>query len=372
MSAPIRVVHLSSVHDAHDVRIFHRECRSLAEAGYDVVLVAPHDADETSRGVKILAVPRPKGRWERATRTAWRVFRKGLAAHGAVYHLHDPELLQLLGKRVIYDAHENVPKDVLTKHYLPRAARAALAVVADLAERAACAPLDGAIGVTPGIARRFPRTRRALVRNYPRVEELALPGAQPYAVRRPIVAYVGGLSAIRGVREMVRAIGRVDPALGAELRLAGRLDPPELERGLESEPGWSRTVRLGWQTREQVASLLGTARVGLLVLHPAPNHLDSLPIKLFEYMSAGLPVVASDFAAWRSMVSDAGLWVDPLDPSAIAAAIERLLTRPEEAERMGRRGREAVRARFPWEGEARTLAALYRRIAGPPDGRTAS
>jgi len=369
---PPRVVHLTSVHEAFDTRIFLKECRSLALAGYEVLLVAPHGADETRDNVRIVAVPRPKGRFERATSTAWRVFRKALSLRADVYHLHDPELLpyglllKLMGKRVIYDAHENLPKDVSSKHYLPGPLRGLLAFAVDVAERAVCFCFDGIVTVTPGIAVRFPYTRTVLVRNYPLRAEFPSVNGVPYRTRRAVIVYLGGLNAIRGVRQMVRAVGRLDPSLGAELWLAGMFDPPTLVQELEREPGWARTRHLGWISREEVAARLAQARVGLLVLHPVPNHLDSLPIKLFEYMASGLPVVASRFPAWEAVLEDAGLFVDPLDELAIAQALTHLLANTDEARRRGESGRAAVDRTLHWEREAGALLTLYGRIVGPP------
>ena len=371
-SGPVRVAHLTSTHEAFDTRIFWKECRTLARAGYDVTLVAPHDSDMTRDDVRIVAVPRPGSRGERATLTAWRVFRAGWRSRAHVIHVHDPELLpwallmKLLGRRVIYDAHENLPKDIRSKHYLPEPLRALLASVVDLFERAACACLDGVVAVTPGIASRFPRERTIVLRNFPLLAEFAAARPGEYATRRPIVLYLGGLNEIRGAREMVRAIGRVKDSLGAELWLAGRFDPPALQAQLAGEPGWARTRWLGWRTRDEVALALAASRIGLLVLHPVPNHLDSLPIKLFEYMAAGLPVVASRFPAWERLVDGAGAFVDPLDVGAIAAEIERLLENPEDAARMGGKGRAAIERELHWEREAASLVALYERITGAP------
>ena len=369
---PPRVVHLTSVHEAFDTRIFMKECRSLAMAGYEVLLVVPHEHDLTRDGVRIAAVPLPKSRLARATRTAWNVFAKGLGLRADVYHLHDPELLpyglllKLLGKRVIYDAHENLPKDVSSKHYLPRPLRGLLTLAVDVAERAVCFAFDGIVTVTTGIAVRFPYTRTVLARNYPLRSEFPAVAGAPYATRRAAVLYLGGLNEIRGVREMVRAIGRLDASLGAELWLAGRFDPPSLEQELAREPGWARTRHLGWLSRDEIAARLAQARVGLLVLHPVPNFLDSLPIKLFEYMAAGLPVVASRFPAWEAVLEDAGLFVDPLDDRAIAQALTHLLANRDEARRRGESGRAAVDRTLHWEREAGALLTLYGRIVGPP------
>jgi glycosyltransferase involved in cell wall biosynthesis len=102
----------------------------------------------------------------------------------------------------------------------------------------------------------------------------------------------------------------------------------------------------------------------LVVLHPERGYKESLPIKLFEYMSAGLPVIASDFPYWRELLEPIGCasFVDPLDPVRIAAAIDDLLSNEERAREMGMRGAAAVRERLNWEQEAPKLFDLYARL----------
>ncbi|MCK7498411.1 MAG: glycosyltransferase [Comamonadaceae bacterium] len=161
----------------------------------------------------------------------------------------------------------------------------------------------------------------------------------------------------------MQAAALLPDALGCRLVLAGELSPPDL--AWRTWPGHERVELRGWQDRAGVLAALGQARVGLVLLHPTPEYRESWPVKLFEYMAAGLPIVASDFPLWRSFVEGAGcgFLVDPLDPQAIASAAERLLTRPDEAAAMGARGWRAARERFSWESEAKPLLALYERLA---------
>jgi glycosyltransferase involved in cell wall biosynthesis len=82
---------------------------------------------------------------------------------------------------------------------------------------------------------------------------------------------------------------------------------------------------------------------------------------MFEYMAAGVPVIASHFPLWRQIVEGnaCGICVDPLDPQAIAGAIDYLATHPEDAERMGRNGQRAVAAKYNWNIEEQKLLDFY-------------
>jgi glycosyltransferase involved in cell wall biosynthesis len=176
------------------------------------------------------------------------------------------------------------------------------------------------------------------------------------------VCYVGGISAIRGIREIVEAIDLAAP--GIRLNLAGEFEEKSLRDEIAGLVGWRRVDELGFLAREQVREVLSRSVAGLVTFLPEPNHLESRPNKLFEYMSAGLPVVASDFPLWRAILEgeDCGLCVDPRDPRAIAAAIDRLIGDPEMAARMGENGRRAVREHYNWAAEEKKLLELYRQL----------
>ena len=131
---------------------------------------------------------------------------------------------------------------------------------------------------------------------------------------------------------------------------------------------WRRVDFRGFQPYEAVVDELRSARIGLALLHQLPNHTDAVRSnKLFEYMAAGIPLIAPDFSSWREIVTahGCGLIVNPREPAEIAAAIERLLRNPAEAEAMGARGREAVQREFNWGREERRLLSLYERLLDP-------
>lgn len=361
-----RVAHMTSVHAALDGRIFSRECRTLVRAGYDIVIIAPGGEDRIVDGVRIRAVPIPRNRAQRVLVTAPAVVRAALRERCDVYHFHDPELipfgllLRALGKRVIYDAHEDVPKDVASKRYIPRALRRPLAWLVGQVSRSCSRAFDATIIAVPSIAGSV-RGHRVVVHNYPVLEEMSRVPVRPWRSRRRAAIYAGSISDSRGLREMLEAMGSGAIPQGARLTLAGRFEDEALAQYAQADPGWARVDYAGWSDEAVLWRMMSDAKLGIVTLHPTPAFLDSMPMKLFEYMALGLPVVASDFPTWRSIVesSRCGLLVDPLDPRAIAQAIGYLLCHPDEAEQMGRNGRQAVMSRFAWESEAARLLELY-------------
>jgi glycosyltransferase involved in cell wall biosynthesis len=363
------------VHSPFDPRILERECRSLAGAGYDVTVIAPHDGNGNSAGVTIRGVARPPNRLSRMTSTTRHILRAALAERADIYHFHDPELLPVgvllatLGKRVIYDAHEDVPNDILTKHYLSRAARYGLSRLAATVEHGAVATLAGVVAATPVIGSRFPSAKTAVVQNFPRLEEFPRP-AIPYGQRPREFVYVGSVTEVRGGKEMLDSIEHLGDDKTARLILAGRITPPDFERKLRSHPAAIRVDFRGWSDPKKLHVLFQSARAGLVLLHPTQGYLDSYPGKMFEYMAAALPVIASDFPLWREILepAGAGLLVDPLDPGAIANAMRWILENPGEAQVMGERGRAAVEKRYNWKREEEKLLGLYARIGAAASG----
>ena len=174
------------------------------------------------------------------------------------------------------------------------------------------------------------------------------------------MVYVGTLSDTRGQREMTEAVEHVARKSPLKLVTAGKVIPGA-KAGFDDGRKNAAVEYVGLLNRPQVAQLLARARVGLVVLHPTASYVNSQPTKLFEYMSAGLPVVASDFPIWRRIVESAacGLLVDPLNPAAIAEAVTWLLCHPSEAAQMGQNGLRAIAENYNWERESERLIATY-------------
>lgn len=368
------LVHLTTVHPRDDVRIYQKQVRSLARR-FDaelVLIVADGKGDVSHEGIRVLDVgSRPKSRITRALRGSLCALKRirSLESRPDIIHFHDPELmplgflLSLLGYRLIYDVHEDLPRDILSKTWIPSAIRSLVGRIAALVEHLAAMTFSGISAATPTIAARFPAAKTALVRNFPIISELHTSSADAYDTRPPHFVYVGGLAEIRGAKEMVNAIAQFDHPKTL-LQLAGVFQPPELALDLAKMSGWRKTEYVGWKDRNGVADLLSSARAGLVLLHPLINYVDALPVKMFEYMAAGLPVIASNFPLWRKIIdsSGCGLLVDPFDAEAVAMAMKWIVENPAEAERMGLRGRQAIEETYNWDIEVQALFRLYHDI----------
>lgn len=367
------IAHVSSAHAWTDNRVHLREAAGAAGAGYRVRLIAVEsDVTGGSTGVDVVTIPR-RPRLSRmvlsSAQALWLAARSG----ARVCHLHDPELvwgiplLRLVGRHVVYDAHEDLPDQVRSKPYLSPLSAPIAQVVAHAAVRVA-PTADRVVVATETIAERFPAGKTVLVRNYPRLRSLEST-APPASRRDAIVTFVGSLHRNPGSGALASLVRSATFPAGWRLEMAGSVAGPDAS-DLTARP---RTDGLplvfhGRMSPQATRDLLLSARVGLVTFQPTEAHLNSLPTKLFEYMAAGLAVVVSDFPLWRRLLGDldCATFVDPGDPDAIAVAVAAYAADPELLDRHGRNARRAVVETFSWDGEEAALLALYRGLIGAP------
>jgi len=368
-----KVCILTSVHIPFDGRVFHKEAKSLARAGYDVVLIARHDKAEVVDGVRIVPLPEPKHRLQRMTGVLWRLFRLAVRERADVYHFHDPELmtvgllLKLYRKKVIWDAHEHYPNSIMDKFWISKGLRRCVSRSFDLFERAVVRFFDYVIYTTPFVGARYEKlkVRSGPIENYPIIELSKTFEKDP----QEKIIYLGGMSGIRGLVEVVEAFSLVvrrHPSW--QLLLVGSSRPASFEdelKALAKERRIEANVKfIPWVPYEEKERLSAQASMGIITYLPYANNTSCLPNKLFDYMLVGLPVIASDFPLYREVVEPnrCGLIVEPDRPEQIAEAMTYLIEHPQEARQMGENGRHAVLERYNWEQESAKLLRIYETV----------
>ena len=364
----MKVCHMTSVHPPEDERIFHRECVSLARAGYEVYLVQRGESYE-KKGVRLAGFGKPaSNRLGRMLFTARKTYQAALAVDADLYHFHDPELLpyglklKKRGKKVIFDSHEDALESILEKKWIPAPLRKAVYLWFKGRQDRICRQIDAVITVTPHMTDFFRRLNPVTVQiaNFPTLNGSAVP-SHPFS--RTLV-FAGGISSQWNHHTIIKALERLPDC---RYRLCGYVDAGYLQE-LKDLPAWERVEYLGKIPHEEVPGLLAKSAVGMAVVSYSRNtdgkNGTMGTTKIFEEMMAGLPVVCTDFVLWREFVErwHCGICVDPENADEIANAIRYLFDHPDEARRMGENGRRAVEKEFNWAFEEKKLLALYEEL----------
>lgn len=370
MLAKIKVCHFTSVHPAKDIRIFYKECVALANAEFDVYLVFQNKLNSENiieQNVNFVPVNIEKNtRYKRLFVTRKKVYEKALSIDAQIYHFHDSELLPYAlklikkGKKVIYDAHEDLPRQIMSKHYIPKFLRSTVAFIIEKIENYYASKLTGIIGATTVIEERFKKFNKNTISicNYPSLTEFDKP--TKWDNKKNEICYIGGIFDVRGAEEMIKIM----PKLNAKLNLAGQYSPDNYKDYLQKINGWEKVNDYGFVDRETIKDILNRSVLGLLLLHPLQSYIDSLPIKLFEYMAAGIPIIASDFQMWKKIIEEGncGICVNPFDLETITKEINKLLNDLQYAEQLGQNGRKLIEKKYNWENEQQKLINYYKSI----------
>lgn len=368
-----KVCILTSVHSTFDTRIFHKEAKSLVKAGYDVTLIAQydHDNEEIVDGIRIIPLSKPKNRIERMTKTVWTAYRKAYKINAEIYHLHDPELiligllLKFHGRKVIYDMHENLPKQIRNKHWIQPWCRDIISVFVCWFERFMLVSIPVIFAET-SYRKDYLWVKKCLtILNMPLINDQLLSTKVDSSVTHNFsIGYIGGVVIERGSLVTIEALKILkEKNIEPRYECVGPVNKVHKEQLLKlcREYNLNNVVFHGYLPADKGWQIIGRCNVGMAVLHPIPNYLESYPTKIFEYMAMGLPVITSNFPLYREIIEGAGcgICVDPFRPDEIARAIQSIIEHPLESEQMGKTGREAVLQKYNWPIEEKKFLRFY-------------
>ena len=361
----IRVAHLTSVHSVEDNRIFYKECKTLArQEKYEVYLICAGAKSRFNEGIRIIGYPKAKNIIKRMIKTSFiDMIQYCLKIKADIYHFHDPELiivgilLKILGKKVIYDIHENNPADLLNKPYIKnKLIRKIISFLFDKFEKFIVKYFDAIIVARPDIKTRIKHQNLVVLRNYPKLSSLKQIQNIYLDKNRPSLIYVGGINKIRGIEILLEAFKQLD---SYELWLLGPITEKSIKKKLEIS---TNVKYLGIVKPDRVYSYIIKADAGIITFLPAPNHNRTLATKPFEYMACGKPIIMSNFPYWKKKFKDGAIYVNPNDPEEIANAIKKLFNNKEKMIHMGKLNKKLVIKKFNWEKESIKLISLYERL----------
>ena len=365
------------MHQIFDNRI-NKEINTLIKQGYELYYIAPADQKEIdkyisyNKNVNVIPIKKYKNRKKRMKKGAKEAYEAALKVDADVYHFHDPELiiagikLKLRGKKVIYDVHENYISVFLSRGKNSRFLKYILVVFYWFFERISDLLFDGIITVNEEVNSKFRRKKSIIIPNYPELSffenEDASDKKTPNGDERVIFLYLGGISVERGIKEMLKAAEIASRECRMKLVMIGRPDDEESKKYLTMKQDYFEYIPQ--KPYFEALSLARKADVGMITLHPTPNHLSSSPNKLFEYMALGLPVIASDFPKWHEYLdeADCAFFVDPKNPESIGKKMIKLCKDAALRKEMGARAKKMANERYSWASIEQNIIDMYTKI----------
>jgi glycosyltransferase involved in cell wall biosynthesis len=366
---------MTSVHPWDDTRIYNKMCRSLSTYGHSVTLLAPIEKFAVKHGVRVLPVKKAPNRILRMLIASHKILKIAWQIDADIYHFHDPELifvgyiLRKSGKKVVYDVHEDYSSSILSNDSIPKVLRKILSKLTCHTEQTLIPQLSGIVCATNGITEKLStfNSNVITVNNYPILSGLSpvQTTEQGSSVNHPFrLIYAGSISKARGIVELVNAVGIVNQSDSCKLVLCGKYSPQDLESVVTNLPGYKHVEFLGQLSRSELQGELQQSQVGVVLFHPEPNHVESQPNKLYEYMEAGLPVLASNFDMWKRFIeiNNIGTVTNPLDPKQIAFSIIQIMANYNKFQRMGINGNRLVNQKYNWDVEKLKLVDIYTKL----------
>ncbi|MFQ5884197.1 MAG: glycosyltransferase family 4 protein [Thermoplasmata archaeon] len=370
-----------------------KEVRSLSGGGYDVRVLAwdrecIFPEEESVDGVRVsrLAIKSSFGQgilqMGGFLRFWWQTVLRCLQTEFDIVHCSDLDTLipgvvvaKLRGSRVVFDAFECYPFFFSAR--FPYPLRTAVQKVLHIIERSLCLFVDHIITVSDYLGEHYRRFGKpvTILYNCPPRSFLKECSSNPMRDSRfggkKRIVHIGGINRIRGLEKVLDCLILIrrksqDIVFVNVGEIFGPTGYVKSVRMLVQERNLCDNFLItGWVDPATVPRYLVGSWAGLILFQASSyNAIIGLPNKLFEYMAAGVSVVASNFPSIAKVIREekCGLLVDPSGPDDIASKIIHLLENPEEARTMGLNGRKAVEGKYNWDMMEERLLEVYRNL----------
>lgn len=367
----IKVCHVISGYYRNDARVFQRQCKSLKEAGFAVSILTNDDQpDEIIEDIPIYST---KNYWSSRLRilvSAKKQFLKRATEIDAdIYQMHSPELLSLgiylksVGKIVVYDAHEDLPRHIIEKDWLPRFTRKLLSFLVEKyinyqlrSYHAIISPHSHVVDNLKEI-----NSNTTLITNFAKVlpkEQISL---NDYLQRNQVLCYSG---TVYSHSNQISILDALNDLPDVSYNIAGYFSADYL--GIISKHfSYNKLNYFGRINWADLNGFYNKARIGVVVIDYKLNlggKKGTYAVnKIFEYMEASLPIICTDYDLWQEIIDEfnCGICVEPGNVKQMTEAISFLLNNPEEAYRMGQNGRKAVHQKYNWSTQHEVYINLF-------------
>lgn len=364
-SMRINICVVTTAHPSYDIRVFHKQVKTLATEGYQIIYIGPGGESSEFENITFVEIKRSKLKLLNLLRN-FRIYLFVQKQRSKICHFHDLDfipwglLLKRQGMRVIYDVHELYHEVIGVRNDKSKLARFFIKKLIIFFEKKASDKFDLIVCAWPEIAEKFDKKKVVLVQNFP-IKNYYKNFQLKKSNKRFV--YAGNLSQARGTLELVKA-AKIVKCKDFQLFLIGRFFESKFQNKIENEMNHNNTFFIPWMRQEKLVPFLENSYCGIVTLHPLNHHRNNIVNKMFEYMAAGLPQIASNFPMWKKIVegNQCGVCVNPLNSDEIAKAIDFLCKNKRLALQMGKNARNVIEKKYSWENESKELKLAYKKL----------
>jgi len=376
----IRVCHFSSVHSIHDTRVFSRECVSLAKY-FDVTLIAIGNFTGQKQGVRIIGIPEAKTKLERFFGTTFKVFVSAIKTEADIFHIHDAEMLpfalvlSLLGKKVIYDIHENTKQDILLKPWLKQDLKAKAARMYDALLKFS----SRFVHYIPVVANEqflpifhVKPKQYTVIQNFADVDEM-----RKYKVEDRLILPDNHIFYVGMIKDMYYDFNVLIEAVH-QLKQKGFIVfvhavgyfGANVKHDFEDNKCWHEVKEqihfYGKLSIDSAYRISMQCKLGICLKNQPEEMLVSHERKFFEYMAVALPSVFCQSKIYRDINDEykIGEAIDLKSAEQMALAIQIILSNEDEYRLMQANCIKASEEKYNWKSQERILVNIYKRLIG--------